>query len=888
MRRYLLAVLLGLLLASTMLLSVPAATQRPSKGPARQWSRTVFAPYYTVGRGYRAVLGLNNPTAKALIVSPVMYSLSGLAHPIPSLELAPGQGNKVDLADWIKTAGGEFATGSLQLTYQGEIPEFAAVLFLENEEKSLSVNNRLRGRGEFSSTQLEGIWWAPSDDALITVALSNTTDKKVTASIVMTRHDGSELKSLAVPLGPHQTRVFSNRDVVARETQLLGGVSITHDGRPGAVVAQSFVVDERTGFSLNLPFFDPTRSGDAKLEGTGILLGATTKEGEVPLRFSGRLLLRNVSPDAITATPALQQGAVRVELGEVWLGPGGSKEITVSPDVAVPGTPPTGIQITHTGAPGSLIGVWHSVDESESLVVEAPLSAPRPSVRTAGAHPFTLAGDTSAVLYIKNTGNLPAVFTAAIFYSGGDYMFGTRSVGAGETVAFDLRQIRDQQIPDFRGRVLPQDLTAAQVQWFGRKGSTIIGRVNVMSRSRAISNNMSCPSCPCGPTDAWLTFEPNGVVGAAGQTVSLHPVIHEDMCTNYTVDSDYYGWLDSTSDPSSVAVAFGAQVACYSPGTAQIISDGEWSVQDRGFTECEEGPCEPVCTDPYYIPVAASASVLVVGIAITDADIEGNAVNVTLTGPSGSSGTLVVTANASGGVSFSASANGGNPVGPGDYTVSFNRPSMPVAEYTSVTAKWNIASSGTQPSNTLNLSRTWYVMGTIRHSQYNTPYESSCSTTTQTAYLYDGSCNWQTVTLRSQFVSQTEINGTGVSTTYGVLKYDDGRCNANRPAGSTTGNSLLRVSSIAGQCNTTLTGGDSVATQPGPRDAITPHNCGDNMVLVNGSNANAFLKHVADRCANTATGCQDRHVDNYNSSAACNPRAFGDLPGSPYWTVNSR
>ncbi|HKO04522.1 MAG TPA: hypothetical protein VJW51_07220 [Candidatus Acidoferrales bacterium] len=50
----------------------------------------------------------------------------------------------------------------------------------------------------------------------------------------------------------------------------------------------------------------------------------------------------------------------------------------------------------------------------------------------------------------------------------------------------------------------------------------------------------------------------------------------------------------------------------------------------------------------------------------------------------------------------------------------------------------------------------------------------------------------------------------------------------------------------------------------------------------------AYLKHVADQCANTAQGCLDGHMDNYNSSQACSWRAFNDLPGSPYWTVDAK
>lgn len=74
-----------------------------------------------------------------------------------------------------------------------------------------------------------------------------------------------------------------------------------------------------------------------------------------------------------------------------------------------------------------------------------------------------------------------------------------------------------------------------------------------------------------------------------------------------------------------------------------------------------------------------------------------------------------------------------------------------------------------------------------------------------------------------------------------------------------------------------------MATNPNPQ-SNNPYICGDNLQLVNGSNVNAYLKHVADACANTAVGCLDGHMDDYNSTQACS--GINDLPGSPFWTVD--
>jgi len=181
------------------------------------------------------------------------------------------------------------------------------------------------------------------------------------------------------------------------------------------------------------------------------------------------------------------------------------------------------------------------------------------------------------------------------------------------------------------------------------------------------------------------------------------------------------------------------------------------------------------------------------------------------------------------------------------------------------------------------------VLGTVRHSQYNYIYEKYCTAGQQTAYLYTlPACQWSTAQLKSDFVSQTEENGSGVTLNSGDVQADSGKnCNSNRPQGSNTSNSFVSVSSLLGQCGKPLVGGDSVATNPGPNVPGSPYNCGDNMELVNGNNQNSYLKHVLDQCSSDPKkGCGDGHVDDFSSTQQCS--GLGDLPGSPYWSVDDQ
>jgi len=281
----------------------------------------------------------------------------------------------------------------------------------------------------------------------------------------------------------------------------------------------------------------------------------------------------------------------------------------------------------------------------------------------------------------------------------------------------------------------------------------------------------------------------------------------------------------------------------------------------------------------------AQAPADVYSVSITDADLENNNVNVTISGPTGPTYVLTVTANGSSN-NVQVSANNGSAVGTGSYTVSFNRPSMPADTYTQVTASWN------GMSNTLTLSRKWDVKGLFRHSQYNTPSESACTGTGQTAWVFNTQCTFTQVSLRSDFVSQVYTNGSGISMNYGALQFNNGStCSGRYPNGANTTNSFLMVSTITGSCGTAVSSGYSgtVAVSPNPAVAGGPYVCGDNILEVTSSNSNQGLKTSNDYCPacgnSTTFNGTNGHIDDYSSSQACSAHTVGDLGN--FWTADT-
>jgi hypothetical protein len=338
-------------------------------------------------------------------------------------------------------------------------------------------------------------------------------------------------------------------------------------------------------------------------------------------------------------------------LPEVHLEAGEAKEVFVPAHAAYsldqePGA--TGITIQYSGRPGSVLAYWFSVDGSGSLVVETPLRSPA-TLTQAGSNPWSLQGDYSSVLYVKNTAAAESSFVAEIFYTGGNYMIGMKTLKGGETTAIDIRKLRDQQIEDVNGHRLPPGVTAGQINWRTRNGERrLIGRVNTMSISKGLANNMSCQTCNCGcPSDTSVSLQPSSWTGSVGSTFSLTPWETNSGCSQtYPISTSLLTW--SSDNPSVASVNQSATVSCQAAGSANVSGDGFFDSQvidnsidptSNGCFFCnsnstEQKPTTPVTATPDHLVVTSDVtSVLCTTnntlrriISYSEVDVNGNSV----------------------------------------------------------------------------------------------------------------------------------------------------------------------------------------------------------------------------------------------------------------------
>src|SRR5439155_23959072 len=131
---------------------------------------------------------------------------------------------------------------------------------------------------------------------------------------------------------------------------------------------------------------------------------------------------------------------------------------------------------------GSLIGALNATDETTGMTYDVPLRDIGGLRNSTGAYPWRLDHDLSTIVSITNVSTTYSEIVVQINYPGGPYILDPRKLRAGETATYNLREIRDRQIPDRNGHTIPVSVTGGQFKWFIHGGGSgrVIGRAEMV------------------------------------------------------------------------------------------------------------------------------------------------------------------------------------------------------------------------------------------------------------------------------------------------------------------------------------------------------------------------------------------------------------------------
>lgn len=240
-------------------------------------------------------------------------------------------------------------------------------------------------------------------------------------------------------------------------------VAIKANGSGGSLIAAGVVTAMDGGFTSSIRFYDTQNVAQPNLYATNLRLN----------HVKPRMLLRNTGTETIAAIPrfipVFGNPNDFIDLPSVSLAPHQIAEVDLEPlKGAVYGRPDfdqVSIQVLNNGSPGSLIGALNGKDTAAGMTYDVPLRDMGGIRNSTGAYPWRLDNDLSTVVSITNVAPVQSEVVVQINYPGGPYLLNPRRLAAGETAIYDLKKIRNQQIPDGNGHTIPRSVTGGQFKW---------------------------------------------------------------------------------------------------------------------------------------------------------------------------------------------------------------------------------------------------------------------------------------------------------------------------------------------------------------------------------------------------------------------------------------
>jgi len=297
------------------------------------------------------------------------------------------------------------------------------------------------------------------------------------------------------------------------------------------------------------------------------------------------------------------------------------------------------VQVVNESGLNGLIGALCSTNPVTGTTYDAPLRDSGPVRNSTGSYPWRIDGDYTTLISITNVGDEPAQFVATINYQQEHYDLDPQELAVGETVVFDVKQIRDERIPARDGYRLPRRASVGQFRWsvMGGDGTArLIGRSEVVSASRRVSSTYSCPVC-CPYSFNGISLNPGSFTTGPGSVTILVDGFEIDCYAHIIGPCPCYANECSSSNPSVLSAVIengNIRADGVAPGQATITGYHQDMVYWDDGMDCygflmnfagdcmgEVRACDPVITNFNYRGMEFTAPAT---ITLTSEDCSGS------------------------------------------------------------------------------------------------------------------------------------------------------------------------------------------------------------------------------------------------------------------------
>jgi len=572
--------------------------------PVRLERYSAFCALWRTDVTFRSTIRISNQLAASPIdVTPTLYMADGTAIDLPTVHVPQSGVATVDVnAALAQSPAGllghvsTFGSAAIRYQYDWQGAAYATMSILDLT-RSLEysypfVSPPGQGAGEqgfpasvraardaANAQTYEGLWFRNTATSGGFLALANASESALGVGVAVSGLGQPAGRSLS--LSKHSTALIDLKDFFAGQGSMVGGITVTQTGPPGALQLAGGLQDLTTGYSTDLPFTvaktSPGEMGFRQYSSVGLMVNQQDPLLNFPtgLTFYPYAFFRNVSAaDRILHMNiyVMDSGhAKSLPLPDLTLGPGQVAGLPIH-DVLVnqKQVESMSLALSYTGDYGDIIAATGSTDATGNYVFPVVPQVIAPSGSKTSVYWLT-SGGFDTMYTVWNPGSDAEDLLATLHYgSAGETYRLPLHLEAYASEMIDIGElIRTRQL-DQNGATLPLDVSQGSVVLSSAAGAPedLINAVftgGIYNPQKATCGT-TCETCS-GMTVSQVN--PSSATTTVGGNLQYHFSYTWSDGTVYDVTS-FSGW--SSDQPPVLPVQTYGQTA---PGNAQGASLGQ-------------------------------------------------------------------------------------------------------------------------------------------------------------------------------------------------------------------------------------------------------------------------------------------------------------------------
>jgi hypothetical protein len=179
-------------------------------------------------------------------------------------------------------------------------------------------------------------------------------------------------------------------------------------------------------------------------------------------------------------------------------------------------------------------------------------------MENAGAHPWSIEGNTDSTLLLFNHSTTPQTFTVTVTSAGFDWQKEYKLTSM-QTKAIQIRELIDEQVKDDKGKTQPKNAESGETGWLVTNFAKGSGRLLQSDRSAGMARNFSCgySGLLCGAqTSFYNRFLSDGTIAEFADIIGITCTGGTpNACAGQQTGTAYFntGWISLSPNVAAIS-----------------------------------------------------------------------------------------------------------------------------------------------------------------------------------------------------------------------------------------------------------------------------------------------------------------------------------------------